>query len=208
MNKNDGIIIRLEKEEEYRKTEELVREAFWNVYREGAVEHYVLHLMRNDPDYVKELGFVMEKDGELVGQIAYVKSYVDAECGRIPVLTFGPISILPKYQRQGLGKMLLDYSMDVAGKLGFGAIFITGNIEFYKTCGFMISKTLGIRYFDDVSADYFLARELKKGFLSGVVGTYKDPKIYFVADKNKEELEKFDGSFPEKEKKKSNDQIF
>lgn len=108
----NNIIIRNETKEDYRKVENLTREAFWNVYRPGCVEHYVLHCYRNDPAFVPELDFVMELNGELIGQIIYVSSKIDCDCGRkLPVLTFGPISIAPKYKRQGYGKRLLDYSM-------------------------------------------------------------------------------------------------
>ena len=59
MDKN--IIIRNEKEQEYREVENLVRESFWNVYRPGCTEHYVLKKLRDDKDFVEELDFVMEK---------------------------------------------------------------------------------------------------------------------------------------------------
>ena len=100
MNKND-YIIRLERNEEYRKTERLVREAFWNVYRPGCLEHYVLNQLRNDPAFVPELDFVMEKDGQLIGQNIFVRANIKADSGSdIPILTMGPICIAPEFKRQ------------------------------------------------------------------------------------------------------------
>ena len=107
------ITIRLETKDDYRNVENLTREAFWNVYRPGCMEHYVLHCYRDDPAFVPELDFVMELDGELIGQVIYVRSEIDCDDGRkVPIMTFGPIGIAPAYKRQGYGKQLLDYSME------------------------------------------------------------------------------------------------
>lgn len=106
------ITIRLETKDDYRNVENLTREAFWNVYRPGCMEHYVLHCYRDDPAFVPELDFVMERDGELIGQVIYVRSEIDCDDGRnVPIMTFGPIGIAPTYKRKGYGKKLLDYSM-------------------------------------------------------------------------------------------------
>ena len=101
-----NIIIRLETKEDYRAVENLTRESFWNVYRPGCMEHYVLHCYRNDPAFVSELDFVMELGGELIGQVIYVRSEIDCDDGRkVPLMTFGPISIAPAYKRQGYKKL-------------------------------------------------------------------------------------------------------
>ena len=111
MNKND-YMIRLEKSEDYRAVENLVREAFWNVYRPGCSEHYVIHVLRNDPAFVKELDFVMEQDGKLIGQNMFMKTIIESDDGRkIPVLTMGPIGIIPELKRKGYGKAILDYNL-------------------------------------------------------------------------------------------------
>ena len=175
------ITIRLETKDDYRNVENLTREAFWNVYRPGCMEHYVLHCYRDDPAFVPELDFVMELDGELIGQVIYVRSEIDCDDGRkVPIMTFGPIGIAPAYKRQGYGKQLLDYSMEKAKEIGAGALAITGNIDFYGKSGFVPAKTKGVRYADDPEADYFLIRELIPGFLDGISGTYKAPEGYFV----------------------------
>lgn len=117
----DHIIIRRETPADYAAVEHLTREAFWNVYRPGCLEHYVVHVLRRDPDFVPELDLVMERDGELIGHVLYMRAKIVANDGReIPMMTFGPISIRPDLQRQGLGKHLLDYSMELARDLGLG----------------------------------------------------------------------------------------
>ena len=108
-------IIRLENKEDYRATENLIREAFWNVYRPGCSEHYVMHVLRDDPAFIPELDFVMEQDGKLIGQNMFMKTMINADDGRdIPVLTMGPIGITPELKRQGYGKKLLDFCLAIA----------------------------------------------------------------------------------------------
>lgn len=204
-----NIIIRHETKDDYRNVENLTRESFWNVYRPGCTEHYVLHCYRNDPAFVPELDFIMELDGKLIGQIIFVRSEIDCDDGRkLPIMTFGPISIAPEYKRRGYGKRLLDWSMEKARKMGAGALTITGNILFYGKSGFVPAKTKNIRYADDPDADYFLIKELTPGFLNGVSGSYKDPEGYFVCEKDPEAFERFEATFPKKEKQKLPGQIF
>ena len=205
----DKIIIRNETKEDYRKVENLTREAFWNVYRPGCMEHYVLHCYRDDPAFVPELDFVMELNDELIGQVIYVRSEIDCDNGRkAQIMTFGPIGIAPKYKRQGYGKRLLDYSMEKAKEAGVGALVVTGNILFYGKSGFVPAKTKGVRYADDPEADYLLIKELIPGFLDGISGTYKDPEGYFVCEKDPVAFERFEATFPKKEKKKLPGQLF
>ena len=208
MNKND-YTIRLERSEEHRDVENLVREAFWNVYRPGCSEHYVIHVLRDDPAFVKELDFVMEQDGRLIGQNMFMKTVIQADDGRVvPVLTMGPIGILPELKRQGYGKALLDYSLEKATELGFGAVLFEGNIDFYGKSGFDYASKFGIRYHDlpeDADASFFLCKELVPGYLDGVTGVYQTPQGYYVDDAD---VDAFDKAFPPKEKLKLPGQIF
>ncbi len=202
-------MIRLETKADYRENENLVREAFWNVYRPGCSEHYLLHVLRDDPAFVKELDFVMEQDGRLIGQNIFVKTVINADDGReIPVLTMGPIAILPALKRQGYGKRLLDYSLENAAEMGFGAVLFEGNIQFYGKSGFDYSRAFGIRYHDlpaDADDSFFLCKELIPGFLNGVTGVYQTPRGYYVDDAD---VEAFDKAFPPKEKLKLPGQLF
>lgn len=207
--KNNDYIIRLERKEEHRQVENLVREAFWNVYRPGCLEHYVLNQLRNDEAFVKELDFVMEKDGELIGQNMFMRAVIKADDGRdIPIMTMGPICITPRLKRQGYGKILLDYSLEKARELGCGAVCFEGNIDFYSKCGFTYASEFGIRYHglsEDDDASFFLCIELIDGYLDAVTGEYSTPQGYFV---DEAEAEEFDKQFPYKEKLKLPGQIF
>ena len=207
--KQDNIIIRRETSADYAAVEYLTREAFWNVYRPGCNEHYVVYILRQDPDFVPELDLVMERDGQLIGHVLYMHSKIIADDGReISMMTFGPISIRPDLQRQGLGKYLLDYSMEQARELGAGVLCIEGNIDFYGKSGFVVAGTRGIRYHgepEQESIPYVLLKELRPGFLDGVTGVYHTPKSYYVDEAAAEE---FDRNFPPKEKLKLPGQLF
>ena len=202
MNKND-YLIRLETPADHAEVEYLVRESFWNVYRPGCLEHYVLHCLRNDKDFVPELDFVMEKDGRIIGQNIFVKAVICADDGRhIPIMTMGPICIANDLKRKGYGKILLDYSIEKAKQMGAGALCFEGNIDFYGKSGFTYASEYGIRYHglpEDADASFFLCKELVPGYLDGVTGEYATPKGYFV---NEAETEEFDKQFPYKEKLK------
>lgn len=206
---NNNYSIRPEVPADYAEVERLVRESFWNVYRPGCLEHYVLHCLRSDPDFVPELDFVMEKDGKLIGQVVYVRAHIDADDGRkIPIMTMGPIGILPEYKRRGYGKALLDYSMAKAAGMGAGALCFEGNIGFYGKCGFVYASTKGIRYHglpEGADDSFFLCRELQPGYLDGISGEYSTPRGYFVDEAKAEE---FDARFPPKEKLKLPGQLF
>ena len=195
--------IRLETKEDHRDIENLVRESFWNVYRPGCSEHLVIHVLRDDPAFIPELDFIMEKDGKLIGQNMFMKTIIEADDGRvIPVLTMGPICVAPELKRQGYGKMLLDYSLERATAMGYGAVLFEGNIGFYSKCGFDYARRFGIRYHDlpeDADDSFFLCKELVPGYLDGVTGVYQTPQGYYVDDAD---VEAFDKGFPPKEKLK------
>ncbi len=208
MNKND-YMIRLETKEEQRDVEYLMRESFWNVYRPGCSEHYVLHVLRDDPAFVPELNFVMEKDDQLIGQMVFVRASIAADDGReIPILMMGPICIAPQYKRQGYGKKLLDYGFEKAAELGYGAVCFEGNIDFYGKSGCIYASEKEIRYHgmpEGEEASFFLCKELQEGYLNGITGEYTTPQVYYVDDTD---VDEFDQLFPPKQKLKLPGQLF
>lgn len=206
-------IIRQEKTQEQREVENLIRESFWNVYRPGCLEHYVMHCLRNDHAFIPELNFVMtiEKDGKemLIGQAMCMRAELTLDNGNsYPIMTLGPIGIHPDYKRQGYGKALLDYTLEKATEMGFGAVCFEGNIDFYGKSGFTYATSFGIRYHglpEGEDASFFLCKELKTGYLDGIKGEYATPQGYFV---DETEAEEFDKLFPIKEKKVLPGQLF
>lgn len=206
------LIIRKETEKDYRIVENLVRESFWNVYRPGCYEHFVLHRLRTDPAFVQELDLVMELDGHLIGQNMFMNAVIRSDAGdQIPIMTMGPICIAPEFQRKGFGKLLLDRSLADAALLGCGAVCFEGNILFYGQSGFSCASNFGIRYHglpEGEDASFFLCKELQSGYLDGITGEYAPPEGYFAAERDPEAFERFDAQFPPKEKLKLPGQLF
>ena len=163
----------------------------------------MLHTYRDRADFVPALDLVLEQDGRIIGHVMYVRAKIQADDGReIPIMTFGPISIAPEYQRKGFGKVLLDNSLEKAKALGAGAVCMEGNIDFYGKSGFVVASTKGIHYYAEPregEVPYFLIKELREGFLNGITGVYHTPAGYFVDEKAAEE---FDAAFPPKIKRK------
>ena len=207
-----NILVRLERKTEYREVENLVRESFWNVYRPGCLEHFVLKCLRDDPAFVPELDLVLEKDGVLIGQNIFVRANIRADHGiEVPILTMGPICIAPEWKRKGYGKLLLDASLEKAAAMGYGAVCFEGNILFYGQSGFGYASEFGIRYHglpEGEDASFFLCKELIPGYLSGITGEYATPQGYFACDEYPEAFAAYEATFPPKEKLKLPGQLF
>ncbi len=201
-------VIRTENPNERREVENLVREAFWNVYRPGCSEHFVLSKLRDDEDFIQPLDLVMEQDGRIIGQIAFMRAVVKCDDGgELPVATIGPLCIEPSRQRLGYGRILLDYALSRAKEIGVGAVFLEGDAAFYGKSGFVPASEFGIRYRglpDGADSSFFLCRELSDGYVSRP-GEYGTPQVYFVND---DDVEAFDKTFPYKEKLTLPGQIF
>ena len=199
--------IRHETPSDYREVENLTRESFWNVYRPGCTEHYVLNQYRNNPDFIPELDYVMEENGRIIGHVMFSKAELELPDGTCqPSWTFGPICIHPDYKRKGYGLQLLNYALERARGMGVGFLCMEGNIDFYKHAGFDLASKFNIHYHfesKDAEVPYFLAKELIPGWLAskGISeATYCPPEGYFVADRNPDAFEAYEATFPPKEK--------
>ena len=204
-------MIRLEQPKDYREVENLTREAFWNVYRPGCTEHYVLHLFRTNLDFIPELDLVMEEDDKIIGHVMFSKAEIILDDGsHFPSWTFGPISIHPAYKRKGYGLKLLQYALEKAKEMGIGLLQMEGNIEFYRHAGFDLASKMKIHYHAEQresEVPYFLAQELIPGYWGDREGTYAPPKGYFVAEEHPEAFEAYEASFPKKEKLRLSGQL-
>ncbi|MHB8807340.1 MAG: GNAT family N-acetyltransferase [Anaerolineaceae bacterium] len=199
------IKLRLEKEADFRTVENLTREAFWNVYKPGCDEHFVLHNLRKSQDFIKELDFVAELDGVIVGNIVYSKGKIVNENGmEHEVICFGPISVLPSFQSKGIGKKLIEHTSEIAKAMGFKAIVIFGNPAYYQRFGFKAAEKFDIHTADGKNFDAFMVKELSEGSLQGVSGRFIDSEAFKV---NNEAFEMFDKAFPPKEKKVTDTQL-
>ena len=192
------ILLRLEQPSDYCETENITREAFWNHHVPGCDEHYLLHIMRNCPEFVPELDVVAVHAGKIVGNVIYVKSIIMGDNGNeYEVLSLGPISVLPKYQGKYIGKKLIEHTRQIAQELEFRAILLCGDPAYYSRRGFIPAERLGIRTADNMYFVPLQACELYENALLGVKGRYIEHAIYEIDEIAAAE---FDKSFPKKEK--------
>jgi len=193
-----NITIRNEIESDWREVELLIREAFWNLYMQGCDEHYLVHKMRSHPDFIKDLAFVALVDNKIAGNIMYTKSYlIDESGGRIDTITFGPLAVLPEYQKKGIGAALINHSRDAAVKSGHKAIIILGHPHNYIKHGFKISKDFNI---SDIEGRYPFGQmviELEQGALNGFKGKFYPSDVFNI---NEEEVNEYDKQFEFKKK--------
>jgi predicted N-acetyltransferase YhbS len=193
-----SIIVRREQENDFREVENLTREAFWDLYKPGCVEHLVVHKLRYVPACIPELDFVAVDNGKIVGNNVYSRAaVVDDQDRHHEVITFGPISVLPACQGQGIGTTLIEHTRKIAVDLGYVAVFIYGNPAYYHRFGFVDAKTFDVSTSDGMNFDAFMGMELIQGGLRGITGRfYEDPA--FQVDQG--ELESFEKGFPYREK--------
>ena len=193
-----NIEIRLEQESDYRVVEELTKEAFWNLYQPGGDEHYLLHQLRKSPDFIPELDCVALVDNVIVGHITYSRSYVlNENNNQYEMCTFGPISVLPQWQNQGIGSALIEHTKNIACEKGDRAIIIFGYPDYYKRFGFKTAKEYGISDPDGRFPVAHLVLELYEGALKEISGKFFASEVFNI-DPNAAEV--FDQSFPQNEK--------
>lgn len=193
------LIFRPETANDYAAVEFLTREAFWNKYKPGCDEHYLLHILRGDPAVVTGLCDVCEMDGEIVGHILYTRAKVVSETGEsFPVITFGPVSVRPDMQGKGIGSKLIRATMQRASGMGFAGVVITGNPAYYHRFGFRPASNFGILYEDGSSFPELMAAELSEGRLRGVSGRIRFAPAF--SQLKAEDVLAFDERFPRKER--------
>ena len=191
--------IRNERAADHKTVEDITRKAFYNVYVPGCMEHYLVYIMRGHEDFIPELDFVIEVDGQIVGNIMYTKSKLTDEGGtEKEIVTFGPVSILPKHQRKGYGKMLIEHSLKRAAELGYEAVVIMGSPANYVGSGFQCCRKYNVCVEKGKYPAAMLVKELKPGALDGRLWFYSDSPVMNVDER---EAQAFDDGLEKMEKK-------
>lgn len=193
------IKIRNERKSDYETVEKITREAFYNLYVPGCVEHYLVHIMREHEDFIPELDFVLELDGDIIGNVMYTKSKLTDESGnQKEILTFGPLCVLPEYQRMGYGKMLLEHSFEKAVEMGYDAIVIFGSPANYVSRGFQSCKKYQVSVENGKYPAAIMVKELVPNVLAGKKWVYQDSPVMAV---NEEDAQCYDDTLEKLEKK-------
>ena len=190
--------LRLETPSDYRAVETLTREAFWNHHGPGCEEHYLAHILRNAEAFIPELDIVAEWNGAIVGNIMYTKAAIALDAGgTTPVISFGPVSVLPEFQRQGVGKALILHTLGLAARMGFTAVLIYGDPAYYSRVGLVAAEQYGIATEGNQYHGALQAYELQPGALSNARGRFVESADFQLTPAD---VEAYDRNFPWKEK--------
>ena len=193
------LIIRNETPADRQIVEDITRQAFYNLYIPGCGEHYLVHVMRDHPDFIPELDFVAELDGQVIGNVMYTRATLTDEAGAVKdILTFGPVSIAPEHQRKGYGKQLLEHSFRRAVELGWDVIVILGSPVNYVGRGFKSCKKFNVCLENGKSPSAMMVKELRDGVLDGRRWVYLDSPVMAV---DEEEARRYDDTLEPMERK-------
>ena len=199
INGGNNIKIRLEDENDYMEVEKLVRDSFWNVYRPGAFEHYIVHNLRNDDSFIPDLAYVIENDGKIIGHINYSRGLLDFGSKKIDAVVLGPIAIHKDYQNQGMGSRLIEYTLNLAENT-FPFVFVIGDENYYHKFGFESASNRNLYLHGTDSTEecpFFMIKVFDENKLQNSKGIFFNPEVFNV---NPEDVDEFDKKFEYKEK--------
>lgn len=200
--------IRLENEDDYLYVENLVRDSFWNVYRPGAYEHYIVHNLRNHPSFIKDLAYVIEKDGEIIGHINYSKGQIDFDdADSKEALVLGPISIDKRYQNRGYGTKLIDYTLKLIKDFNIPFVFVIGDENYYSRFGFESASKYNIRLNGcgiGGECPFFMIKIFNVDEITLKKGIFSNPDVFDV-DEN--DVDEFDKRFEFRQKEVNENQL-
>ncbi|WP_405296000.1 GNAT family N-acetyltransferase [Methanobrevibacter sp.] len=192
--------IRLERKQDYMEVEKLVRNSFWNIYRPGAYEHYIVHNLRKDDSFIANLAYVIENDNKIIGHINYSKGYIDYGNQKEDAVVLGPISIDRNCQKRGLGSELIQYTLELAENEKIPFVFVIGDENYYHRFGFESASEYGLflEHTDtNEECPFFMIKIFDESKLKKSQGIFHNPEVF---DVNPDDVDEFDSQFEFKEK--------
>lgn len=200
-------MIRLEMEKDYFEVENLVRNSFWNIYRPGAYEHYIVHELRNHESFMNELAYVIEKESKIIGHINYSIGKIQSGNHRQDAVVLGPISIDKDYQNQGYGSELIRYTLKIIEDMDIPFVFVIGDENYYQRFGFESASKYNI-YLEGTKTDeenlFFMIKIFDNAKINFKQAIFSNPDVF---DVNEREVDEFDKKFEFREKKVQEGQL-
>ncbi len=170
-NKKNDFIIRQETEKDFNEIYSLIQTAFKTAKVKGGDEQDFAVGLRNSDKYIPELGLVAEKGNTLIGHILLTETYVTLPNGnKFNALLLAPISVLFEYRNKGVGSALIYESLRIARQLGYTAIFLCGDPNYYNRFGFKQNSLYGIVSRQNIPEQFTLVCELCPDALKGISG--------------------------------------
>ena len=192
--------IRLEMETDYEGVENLVMDLFWNVYRPGAFEHYIVHQLRNDESFIPDLAYVIECSEQIVGHINYSLGIIDYGDEKVDAVVLGPISIHRNYQNPGFGSKLIGFTLDLARREGIPFVLVIGDENYYHRFGFESASKYNV-FLDGTNTNeeclFFMIKIFDESSLKNKLGTFHNPCVF---DVDESDVDEFDRQFEYREK--------
>ncbi|PEC37647.1 GNAT family N-acetyltransferase [Bacillus toyonensis] len=163
------VTIRQEQKNDYRKTEEVVKEAFLNEEFSDKKEHELVKRIRECDAFIPELSIVAV-DKEIVGHIMLSKITIEQGGTTVDSLALAPVSIAPSHQKKGIGGKLITAALEKAKELGYGSVVVLGHPEYYPKFGFERASQWNIKAPFEVPDEVFMVMELRENTRQGVEG--------------------------------------
>ena len=190
----------METENDYFEVENMVRNSFWNVYRPGAFEHYIVHNLRDDESFLENLTYVMESNDGIIGYIGYSEGFIDYGDERIGAVVLGPLAIHEDFQNQGLGSKLIGHTLNLAKDEDIPFVFVVGDEDYYRRFGFISASEYDL-YLEGTDmgeeCPFFMIRLFDESKLKDGIGIFHNPDVF---DVNPEDVDEFDKKFEYKKK--------
>jgi len=174
-----NFIIRQERKEDYRDTEEVVRRAFENETYSDQSEHTLVAKLRKSEVFVPDLSLVAVNEDKIIGHILLSKIWIDTEDKKVESLALAPISVLPEYQNKGVGRKLIQQALTIVEKLDFESVIVMGHEAYYPKFGFKKASHWGIQAPFEIPDELLMAIELKDNSLDHVSGVIQYSNAFF-----------------------------
>ncbi|HDR8475999.1 TPA: N-acetyltransferase [Bacillus cereus] len=163
------VTIRQEQKNDYRKTEEVVKEAFLLEEFSDKIEHELVKRIRECDAFVPELSIVAV-DEDIVGHIMLSKITIEQDGTSVESLALAPVSVARGHQKKGIGGKLITAALEKAKELGYGSVVVLGHPEYYPKFGFKKASEWNVKAPFEVPEEVFMAMELRENALQGVEG--------------------------------------
>ena len=191
----------METENDYFEVENMVRNSFWNIYRPGAFEHYIVHNLRDDESFLENLTYVMESNDEIIGYIGYSVGFIDYGDERIDAVVLGPLAIHEDFQNQGLGSKLIYHTLNLAKDDDIPFVFVVGDEDYYRRFGFISASEYDLYLEGTDTGDecpFFMIRVFDESKLKRRTGIFHNPEVF---DVDSQDVDEFDKRFEYRQKK-------
>ena len=175
-----SLIVRQEKNDEIKLADSVVERAFKDEIFSNHTEHFLTARLRKSEDFIPQLSLVAELEGEIIGHIMFSRLTIESIDDSVESLALSPVSVLPQYQREGVGSKLIVEGLRKAKELGYKSVIVLGHDNYYPRFGFKAASKWGIRATFDVPDELFMALELEIGGLHKVNGVVLYPPEFYV----------------------------